>query len=92
MNGLYTPDYFTKSFKKIVRDDPKLSSELRLHDLRASCNSLLVEDNYSIKDIQDWVGQKDIETTLQVYARVKKNKKFLISDALVEKFDLNPKC
>lgn len=38
---------------------------LRLHDLRASCISLLVEDNYSIKDIQDWVGQKDIETTLK---------------------------
>lgn len=92
-NGkLYTPDYYTKSFKKIVRADPKLSSDLRLHDLRASCISLLVEDNYSIKDIQDWVGQKVIETTLQVYARVKKNKKFVISDALVEKFDLNPKC
>lgn len=49
----------------IVRADPELSSELRLHDLRASCISLLVEDNNSIKDIQDWVGQKDIETTLK---------------------------
>ena len=65
---LYSPDYVTKSFKKLVRRDDRLDNALTLHSLRASCVSILVHSGMDIKDVQMWVGHKDIQTTLNVYA------------------------
>lgn len=82
----YTPNYFTHAFKKIVTRDDRLSSDLRLHDLRASCVSLLMEENANIKDIQKWIGHEDENTTLKYYAKVKDRKKKIISSGMEEKF------
>lgn len=65
----YSPDYLTKSFKKIVRNDGRLDDSLTLHSLRASCVSILIHDGTDIKDVQAWVGHKDVQTTLNIYAR-----------------------
>lgn len=65
----YSPDYLTKSFKKLVMANEKLDNRLTLHSLRASCVSILVHEGIDIKDIQTWVGHKDIQTTLNIYAR-----------------------
>ncbi len=65
----YSPDYLTKSFKKIVRNDDRLEDSLTLHSLRASCVSILIHDGIDIKDVQAWVGHKDVQTTLNIYAR-----------------------
>ncbi len=65
----YTPDYLTKSFKKLVRADDRLDDNLTLHSLRASCVSILVHMGVDIKDVQKWVGHSDIQTTLNIYAQ-----------------------
>lgn len=65
----YSPDYLTKSFKKVVRNDDRLDDSLTLHSLRASCVSILIHDGTDIKDVQAWVGHKDVQTTLNIYAR-----------------------
>lgn len=65
----YSPDYLTKSFKKIIRNDDRLDNSLTLHSLRASCVSILIHDGTDIKDVQAWVGHKDVQTTLNIYAR-----------------------
>ena len=70
-----SPDYLTKSFRKIVRNDNRLDDSLTLHSLRASCVSILIHSGTDIKDVQAWVGHKDVQTTLNIYARTTKNSK-----------------
>lgn len=72
---LYTPDYFSKSFKKVVKRSPYLDNSLTLHSLRISCVSILVHEGIDIKDLQEWVGHKDIQTTLNIYARINEREK-----------------
>lgn len=81
-----SPDYVTKSFIKIVSKNDSLSSELTFHDLRKSCVSMMVDDGYSIKEIQKWIGHANVETTLNIYAKVKESRKAHISKNLGEKF------
>ena len=71
----YSPDYLTKSFKKIVRRNSDLDDSLTLHSLRASCVSILIHSGIDIKDVQEWVGHKDIHTTLNIYARTNEKRK-----------------
>lgn len=52
------PDYVTKAFKKIVKKSESLSTELTFHDLRKSCVSMMVEDGYSVKEVQKWVDMQ----------------------------------
>ncbi len=81
-----SPDYVTKAFKKIVARSENLSSELTFHDLRKSCVSMMVEDGYSIKEIQKWVGHADAETTMNIYAKMKESRKTYIGESMSEKF------
>ena len=65
----YAPDYITHAFMKLVRRSPLLDNSLTLHSLRASCVSVLIHDGVDVKDVQKWVGHKDVQTTLNIYAR-----------------------
>ena len=83
---LYSPDYLTKSFKKLVRNDDRLDDTLTLHSLRASCVSILVHKGMDIKDVQTWVGHKDVQTTLNVYARTNEKQQAKVADAMADVF------
>lgn len=78
----YSPDYLTKSFKKIVRGDDRLDDSLTLHSLRASCVSILIHDGTDIKDVQAWVGHKDVQTTLNIYARTNEKQQNKVADRM----------
>ncbi|MCR4928810.1 MAG: site-specific integrase [Lachnospiraceae bacterium] len=79
----YYPDYPTKSFHKIINSIPELPQKIKLHGLRTSCVSILVHEGMDVKSIQKWVGHKDINTTLKIYAKVKeKEAKQQISNAM----------
>lgn len=80
------PDYVTKAFKKIVERCDALPSALSFHDLRKSCVSMMVEDGYSVKEIQRWIGHADAKTTLNIYAKVKESKKEHIAENMGKKF------
>lgn len=82
----FSTDYVTKTFKKIVTRSEELSSELTFHDLRKSCVSMMLEDGYSVKEVQKWVGHADANTTLNIYAKVKESKKLYIGKNMEEKF------
>ncbi len=82
----FSPDYVTKAFKKIVGRSEHLSSDLTFHDLRKSCVSMMVEEGYSIKEIQKWVGHADASTTMNIYAKVKESKKQDIGEKMSRKF------
>ena len=69
--SLYYPDYPTKAFGKVIKAHPELPQHITFHGLRTSCVSILVHEGYDVKRIQRWVGHKDINTTLKIYAKVK---------------------
>lgn len=83
----YDPDYITHRFKKdLKKHNLKIIS---FHGLRHSCGSLLNEQGYTLKDIQEWLGHADIQTTANIYLHLdtkrKENIANTISDVLVEK-------
>lgn len=56
----------------------------KIRDVRK--NKCVKNDGYSIKEIQKWVGHADVETTLNIYAKVKESRKKRIGDNMAEKF------
>lgn len=82
----YSTDYITKEFKKVVRASEHLSSDLTLHSLRASCISILVHKGVDIKDIQTWVGHRDIQTTMNIYASTTEKEQAEVAKRMSETF------
>lgn len=67
----YTPDYITRTFKKILKRHNMPC--IRLHDLRHSCATILLESGHNLKDVKDWLGHADIQTTGNIYGHLTKN-------------------
>ncbi len=65
---LLRPDYITKVFQKILKKHDL--KNMRFHDLRHSCASLLYEKGFGVKDIQKWLGHSDIKTTSDIYTHI----------------------
>ena len=84
-----------KTIENIVsrlKDHPELPQDITLHGLRVSCVSLLIHLGMDIKSIQKWVGHKDINTTLKIYARVKaKEAKEQVAATMSESLPYTPK-
>ena len=69
-NGnLYTPSNFTHLFKRILKKNNL--KEIRFHDLRHSCATLMYEAGIPLKDIQIWLGHANIMITSTVYTHLK---------------------
>ena len=77
---LYRPDYVTKRFKKLLEENNM--PELRFHDLRHSCASVLASNGYQLKDVQEWLGHSDIGVTANTYTHLFKDRKEHILDAM----------
>lgn len=83
-NGeIIKPNYLSKKFHKAIINSnlPKV----RLHDLRHSAASNLLEAGFSVVQVADWLGHRDSSTTLRYYAHVDKSSKMAIANALDEK-------
>ena len=77
MGDLINPDYVTHYFIKILKRNSL--KRIRFHDLRHSCASLLLSLGYSMKDIQEWLGHSNYQTTANLYSHVDpRNKKNMI--------------
>ena len=84
MGVLLSPDYVTGSFPKLLKRHNL--KKIRYHDLRHSCASLLLSLGYSMKEIQEWLGHSNYQTTANLYSHVDPRNKVVmikgISDAL----------
>jgi integrase len=54
MGKLFRPNYVTDHFKLLLKNNSL--REIRFHDLRHSCASLLLSQGIPMKQIQDWLG------------------------------------
>lgn len=81
----YSPDYISRGFSKILLTNNL--PHIRFHDLRHSCASLLVANGFNLKDIQEWLGHADIQTTANIYAHLDSERKKNISQTIANSFN-----
>lgn len=76
-----TPDYLSKTFRKIIDKSITLDKRLHLHNLRASCVSILAHRGISLSDIAMWIGDS-VETTTKYYLRTCKENQLQTGQAM----------
>lgn len=83
-NGeLMKPGYLSHTFSKILEDNEL--KRIRLHDLRHSCATLLIQNKVPVKDIQIWLGHSNIQTTM-IYTHLDETNKEVSAQVLMAKF------
>lgn len=74
------PDYVSHSFANILKKN-KLK-HIRFHDLRHSCASLLLASKVPMKNIQEWLGHANYNTTADVYSHLDFSSKMLSANVI----------
>lgn len=80
MGERFKLNYLSNGFKPILRDNSL--REIRFHDLRHSCASLLLANRIPMKMIQEWLGHSDFATTANLYAHLEYESKLTSADAM----------
>lgn len=78
------PNYLTRVFKSVISKSDL--PNIRLHDLRHSAASNLLDMGFSVVQVADWLGHSSSATTLNFYAHAEKRSKMEIANALEAKF------
>lgn len=82
--GLPTLNTITNRFRDFIQKQGL--KKIRLHDLRHSCATMLLSLGYSMKDIQEWLGHSNYNTTANIYTHIGMEEKRLIATKLNEVF------
>lgn len=89
LGNLRKPDYVSHKFKEILRKNDL--REIRFHDLRHSCATLLLKKGISLREFQDWLGHSSSKTT-EIYSHLDSSTKIksatAIENALSNKKDI----
>ena len=80
IGDLIKPHYVTESFPKLLK--AKGMRQIRYHDLRHSCASLLLANGVPLKQIQEWLGHSDFSTTANIYAHLDYRSKISSAQAM----------
>lgn len=83
----FKPDYITHTFKRIL--DENNLPEIRFHDLRHSSASMLLKMGFSLKEIQEWLGHSDINTTSNCYSHLQYEAKVTMANKIGKKLAVN---
>ena len=76
----FTPDYVSHAFGKLLKKNHL--PHIRFHDLRHSCASLLLNQGFTLKDVQEWMGHADIKMTANIYGHLDAARKQSMADQL----------
>lgn len=68
LGNIFKPDSVSENFAKLLKQNGL--RHIRFHDLRHSCASLLLANDISMKQIQEWLGHSDISTTANIYSHL----------------------
>lgn len=71
--AIVKPDRVTKTFKKLIEHNNL--KKIRFHDLRHSCASLLLANGVNMKEIQQWLGHSNFNTTANIYSHIDSSSK-----------------
>ena len=74
------PNYFTQCFKQFLQENNL--REVRLHSLRHTCASVLIQNRTPLIEIQQWLGHSTLETTADLYAHLEYETKLRSTDTM----------
>ena len=81
-NGTHiNPTFLSKKFREFIIENGL--REIRFHDLRHSCATLLYANGVALKDIQEWLGHSDIATTSNIYTHLDYSSKVASANAIM---------
>ena len=81
MGELMKPNYLSEAFPKFLKNHGL--RQIRFHDLRHSCATLLYANGVALKDIQEWLGHSDIATTSNIYTHLDYSSKVASANAIM---------
>ena len=81
MGELMKPNYLSEAFPKFLKKHG--FRQIRFHDLRHSCATLLYANGVALKDIQEWLGHSDIATTSNIYTHLDYSSKVASANAIM---------
>ncbi len=64
----FSPDYVSERFSNLLKRNGL--PHIRFHELRHSCASLLINQGFNLKDVQEWMGHADIKMTANIYGHL----------------------
>ena len=71
LGELIKPSYITSHFPKLLKQYGM--RDIRFHDLRHTCASLLVSLDVNMKVIQKYLGHSNMSTTADIYSHLDAN-------------------
>lgn len=80
------PNYLTRTFHSVISKSNL--PQIRLHDLRHSAASNLLNMGFSVVQVADWLGHESATTTLKFYAHVDASSKREVANSLEGAFKL----
>lgn len=81
---LYAPEYVSKQFAKLLKKYNL--PHIRFHEFRHSCASLLLNAEFTLKNVQEWMGHADIKMTADIYGHLDTARKKSMADKLSGSF------
>ena len=84
LGELISPNFITQHFRIFLKNHNL--RQIRFHDLRHSCASLLYANGVALKDIQEWLGHSDISTTSNIYTHLDYSTKVNSANAIIDYF------
>ena len=80
---LILPNHLTNKFKQIIKNNGL--TIIRLHDLRHTCASVLINEGFNLKQISEFLGHCDIGTTANIYGHLQFQGKIDMGDSMSKK-------
>ena len=84
LGKLINPNTLTCHFKSLLAQHGL--PQIRFHELRHSCASLLIACDVSMKEIQEWLGHSAISTTADIYSHLNYSSKLNVASTLTNVF------
>lgn len=77
---LLRPDTLTRGFQRTLHRNGL--RKMRFHDLRHSTASILYDSGMNPKEVQEYLGHSDVETTLNIYTHLSRCRKKIASSRM----------
>ena len=81
------PSYLSNKFRQTLKENNL--RHIRFHDLRHSCATLQLSHGANMKQIQEWLGHSDFNTTANLYAHLDASAKMQSAEIMNEVLMLN---